>query len=381
MTSPIDPDIAPAVAAFEADYEALKTQYAAVVGELTTAQAALSTNQATITELEGQVTSLEASLTAAAASIAEANTNEQAMAQQVPRLPWLGCYHGGAIPGDADDAATKASFGAYPDVSSTYIQPQAITAQLQTNIAAQIANGISPLLTLTSKVPPSTITIPEIAAQTSAAVAYVDSYLAMCDTLSRINPAIPVRINMDHEPEVGINAKPTAYPNTTDAQIAAAATYFIYRARVKAPLCKVVLWFGAFDQTQIAAILTGIMWAPDAMSFDPYDSDAHPVGETFIETMTPIVTFIRANLDYIRLGSPELWITEFGIGTEKGDAVCAKWLAGSTPGGLRADMATLGIAGGVFFDRNNPDYLIDSGNFPLSCAAFTASLHATATAH
>ena len=89
-----------------------------------------------------------------------------------------------------------------------------------------------------------------------------------------------------------------------------------------------------------------------------------------------ISNWFRANASYQAWGNPPIFLGEFGIDTSHGDDQVASFLTD-----LRGSMRTVGLAGGMLFDRNKTDnngttvaYKIDTGSTPKGLAAFKASL-------
>jgi len=95
-----------------------------------------------------------------------------------------------------------------------------------------------------------------------------------------------------------------------------------------------------------------------------------------VQKWTPTANWFRANADYQAWGSPPIYLGEFGIDTSHGDAQVATFLTD-----LQGSMRTVGLAGGMLFDRNKTDnngavvaYKIDAGATPQAQAAYKSSL-------
>ncbi len=278
------------------------------------------------------------------------------------RLPLLGVYNGGP----ATDEATRASFGRYPDLASTYYQGnQTINVAAE---AARISKGIEPLITITSK--SSGYTLAQIGS--GAADAWINRYATAAATLDA-----PLLITLDHEFEVKLNQHQfgTAGPPTI-ADYATALTRFAARVHAAAPKARVGYWFGGYDKTKIDAVGTalaarnaGIDW----YAYDPYSTDTHSAAETFEQTVTPTYTWLHARPWYHAQPS---YLGEFGDDLAHGDTSVAGYMSN-----LRQHLANVGLAGGLLFNRNKTDadgqavrYKIDTGTSPLSRTAFSTSL-------
>ncbi len=276
--------------------------------------------------------------------------------------PLLGVYNGGP----ATDEATRASFGRYPDLASTYYQGnQTINVAAE---AARISKGIEPLITITSK--SSGYTLAQIGS--GAADAWINRYATAAATLDA-----PLLITLDHEFEVKLNQHQfgTAGPPTI-ADYATALTRFAARVHAAAPKARVGYWFGGYDKTKIDAVGTalaarnaGIDW----YAYDPYSTDTHSAAETFEQTVTPTYTWLHARPWYHAQPS---YLGEFGDDLAHGDTSVAGYMSN-----LRQHLANVGLAGGLLFNRNKTDadgqavrYKIDTGTSPLSRTAFSTSL-------
>lgn len=348
-----------------APFELIDALVQATRADAATANQLADEAQSALEYEQGQNGELSLELSEAKDQIAALTTQVAALQ---PKPPQIGVYNGGT----SGDDGVKTSFGRYPDIASTYLQGNSVTASWIKQETARIKKGISPLLSISSSsshAAPTGVSPAAIAAQQAPAVAWLDAYLAAVQQLALVDPNVPVRVSLDQEMEVKRNQG--QFAGITNAQFAAAQTYFIEQCRAGAPNVEPVVWFGGSDTASIAGIMAGINAAPDWFTLDPYKMAAHPRSETFLQSMQPKIAWLRANPDYIRLGSPKIGLSEFGVDASFGDAACASWLTG-----IRANLATLGVGFAVYFNRNAATYSfkLDTGSLPLSVAAFSASL-------
>lgn len=278
-----------------------------------------------------------------------------------PLRPFLGMYNGTHSEG-GDDAA-RSLFGAYPEVSSTYYQTQRIN---QTAEQARMGKGISPLITVTTK------GTQRLAGIATGDLAWLDQYLEDLNTLALSHPDVPVYATLDHEWEVKVNSGAITGLSASPAVYGKALSTFIIRARVIAPTVKVGYWFGYSDKTKIAAVLASITVPVDWMSLDPYTWRTDPATETPAQCWDPQVSWLRTRPDYTRLGSPPVFLSEFGIDVKAhGDVNGARYFTD-----LRAALVKSGLAGAVHFNRVDGvnTWKFTTGEYPQSVAAFSASL-------
>jgi hypothetical protein len=115
--------------------------------------------------------------------------------------------------------------------------------------------------------------------------------------------------------------------------------------------------------------MSALTMPPSRIGVDPYRTSG---SASFEETVAPTVEMVTASPDYLRLGSPPVFLAEFGCTTAAGDASVAAYMTG-----LRTGMANQGLIGGCFFNRNTGgNFKIDGGALPKSVAAFTEALAA-----
>ena len=272
--------------------------------------------------------------------------------------PLLGIYNGGP----RTDDAVRASFGAYPDVASTYYR-----GNQRMDVAAERARarkGIVPWLTVTSL--DSGYTLADIGA--GAADAWIDAY---ADDVRAIGTRL--FLTFDHEYEVKANQR--QFDETAASELAdyhLAYNRFATRVRARAANASVGYWFGGFDQASVDTISAALV-RPDWYAFDPYSSVSDPASETFEESAVPVLSWLRGRPWYD--GQP-IYLGEFGNDTRHGDAAVAAYLTD-----LRARVSRLGLSGALLFNRDRTDadgryvaYRIDTGRTPQAQAAFGASL-------
>ena len=342
------------LAAARADAELLRVQLVAETATLDATRATLGEVRALHEQTRGE-------LAAALARIVV--LEEQLAALQPPVVRRLGWYNGGPA------ADVSFALGGTPQIASTYYQPDQAGLNLEAEIA-RIKRGTSPLITLTLKSGPATLA--DVATQTPAAIALLDTYTNALQQLAEVDPGVPVYATLDHEAEVKINQG--TLPGVTATVYAKALSVFLDRCTTRAPAVRSVYWYGASDRTKIAQVLAGLTTPPDVICMDPYSTRSHPGTETFTETIKPHLDWLRSNPDYTRLGSPPVGLGEFGTDIAHGDPSCAAWLTD-----LRARLVDLDLLFALLFNRDSTGwrYKITSGGTPASVTAFNRSITQT----
>jgi len=285
----------------------------------------------------------------------------------------LGIYNGGPT---TDDAA-QTSFGRYPDIASTYYQFSAgLSATNITNETTRINKGICPLLTISTN---GTTYEALIASGDATALSKLDAYVAALDKLSRVNPNVSVYATFDHEFEVKVNQNTVTGTSADLGAYGRNLSLFVSKCRANAPLVKVGYWCGGSDKTKILTVLQNITTPLDWISVDPYATKNDSASSTPASTWGPVLSWFRtgaAATQYARLGSPPLAISETGDDTSHGDTAVAAFFTN-----FRQTMVDQNVLFAVLFNRNKVDnngvavaYQIDTGAFPKSVAAYSASL-------
>jgi len=270
--------------------------------------------------------------------------------------PWVGAYHGGPTT-DSDFTAKVAK----PYMASTYYQPTQASLNVPAE-TARIKSGIRPLITTTLKSGP--ITLVDVANLTTSGQQFLAAQVAAFKSLSEVDPAIEVYGTLDHEFEVKLNQG--MITGVDCATYARALSNWMAAIKTGAPKVVRVWWYGGSDFAHIDIIGKALTVRPDAITYDPYLTDSHPASETFEGSVKPHLDQLRGASWYD--GQP-VFLSETACATSKGDDVCAAWLTN-----LPAKLAALGLAGAVYFNRDNPDYLITQGTYPKAVAALTASM-------
>lgn len=272
----------------------------------------------------------------------------------------LGGYLGSAA--ESPDQRFKATFGAYPDLASTYYQAQGRGGS-RLDFAyerSRISHGTIPVLTVTSRKGPWTMQ--QIAS--GAADRWIDTWV--CD-LAALDSE--VWFTFDHEFEVKLNQHMLP-KGTTVEQYIRAYNRFQDRVRAGAPKVKFLYWYGYSDTAKIEAIGKGIH-RPDIMALDPYVFKHRDPSTTFEQMAAPKVSWLRGRSWYA--GQPIVF-TEFAKDTRFGDANVAAFLSN-----LRPRLADLGVSGAIYFARNRGgagDIRADItiGDWPKARAAYRASV-------
>jgi hypothetical protein len=202
----------------------------------------------------------------------------------------------------------------------------------------------------------------------------MDSWVASLRSLSEYGATkqTPVYFTAEQEFEVKLNQGTFAFgarPPTIPEYVAG-MNRFLAKVRDGAPLVKRGYWYGYSDTAKIAQIGAGLDPALlDWISLDPYRWDHSSPTQTFVGTIKPKLDWLRAQAWY--RGQP-IGLSEFGSSTDHGDAATATWMTD-----LRAHMGELGLGWGILFNRIAADnFKLDTGAFPLSVRAFSASLAA-----
>ena len=191
-------------------------------------------------------------------------------------LPLLGVYNGGPL----TDDATRASFGRYPDLATSYYQgSQSIDVAAE---KARISKGIVPLLAVSSK--KSGYSLAQIGA--GAADAWIDRY---ANAFAALNA--PVLVSLEHEFELKLNQHQLDFaPSLGD--YAPAFNRFASRVHAKAPTARVGYWFGGWDRAKIGQIGAKLIHV-DWLAYSAYASSSHPATETFGQTATPTLAWLK----------------------------------------------------------------------------------------
>ena len=262
-----------------------------------------------------------------------------------------------------------------PRLASTYYTTQAVNVSYE---SARVKHGTSVMLDLDPKMTPGMVG--EVADKSTKGMGYIDPFLTSCETVAKVNPAATVFASFMHEWEV--KRAQNVITNSRDrdpATFARAVSVFAARAAQIAPDCKVTLWIGGYSGNlpTVAEVMAQISVPLDAVAYDPYITKSGAY-QSAVDKWTPTANWFRANADYRAWGSPPMYLGEFGIDAAHGDAQMATFLTD-----LRDSMRTVGLAGGMLFDRTKTDnngakvaYKIDAGLTPLALAAFKSSLNA-----
>ncbi|OLT41859.1 hypothetical protein BJF86_02290 [Serinicoccus sp. CNJ-927] len=272
--------------------------------------------------------------------------------------PLLGGYLGG--PMERPDERFRESFGAWPDLASTYYQAQGRGGG-KINRAyeqARIDRGTIPVITVTPVNGP--YSMKEIGS--GAADGWIDYWARELGNLRG-----EVWFTLDHEFEVKLNQG--KYPSsTTPLDYARAFNRFQARVKAKAPNVKFLYWYGHHDREKIDAVGSRID-RPDVIALDPYVFDHHSGRTTFEQMAQPKLDWLRSRSWYD--GQPII-LGEFAKDTGHGEQNVEDFLTK-----LRPRMEALGLSGALYFSRNKSgDILADltTSAFPDARRAFGASV-------
>jgi len=352
-----------------------------------TTTATPTTGTSTVTATATTTTTAKASATASAPAVPTAtvtttvtvspSTSATPTPTQAPapagRQPLVGQYRGN--PSENPDATFLSTYGQSPALTSSYYTTQAVNLSYE---SARVKRGTSVMLDLDAKTTPGMVG--EVADKSTKGLGYIDPFLTSCETVAKVNPAATVFASFMHEWEV--KRAQNVLTNTRDrdpATYAQAVSVFAARAAQIAPDCQVTLWIGGYSGNlpTVAEVMAKISVRLDAVAFDPYVTKSASY-QSAVQKWTPTANWFRANADYQAWGSPPIYLGEFGIDAAHGDAQMATFLTD-----LRDSMRTVGLAGGMLFDRTKTDnngakvaYKIDAGLTPLALAAFKSSLRA-----
>ncbi len=278
-----------------------------------------------------------------------------------PRVtdPRLGVYNG---PFDENpDTTTQAEFGVYPEVASSYYQPdQAIDVYAESE---RIRRGTSPNITVSTK---GTQLLAGIANGDPAALGWLDRYVAELRTLAAVDPSVPVYGTLEHEfrakTTLGLVTGPSAEPAVYGRALSA-----FYRRLHSGPVLDNLYgtyWFVGYDRPFEGAVADAFTVLPDAIEFDPY---ANGPSDSLITICTEDLDWIRTQSWYT--GQP-VGLGEFGMPVENGDAALQKFYSD-----LRPQMRQLGLTFAVLFNRpRDNNHEITTGLLPGAVSSFSASL-------
>jgi hypothetical protein len=281
---------------------------------------------------------LRADLDAAQIRIAE-------LEAQIPKPRPVGIYNGTPTATAADpDAAATTAFGARPPIASSYYIGN--TVPPLGSESARLSAGTSALIACGTKNGP--ITLADIAAQTPAALSWVDARVERLHALSRVNPAAKVYAALEIEFEVKVNRGEPHVAGVGEATYAKALDVWHARLHAGAPDVVTCYWFGGSDWTAIRAILGAMTVAPKLITLDPYRNPGASSSATFADIVRPKLAALKQSAGFVALGAPLVAISETGTDRSFGDASVAAYIA-SIPAGL-ADL-DLGFA--LWFNRDS----------------------------
>lgn len=272
--------------------------------------------------------------------------------------PLLGGYLG--APGERPDERYRESFGAWPDLASTYYQAQGRGGGTinRSYEKARVDRGTIPLITVTSVNGPYSMR--QIGS--GAADPWIDYWATELGNLRG-----EVWFTFDHEFEVKLNQGKFGSATTTDDYVRA-YNRFQQRVKAKAPNVKFVYWYGYHDTKKIEAIGSGLN-RPDILALDPYVFDHHASDTSFEEMAAPKLTWLRSRSWYA--GQPIIF-GEFAKDTQHGEQNVVDFLSK-----LRPKMDDLGVSGAVYFSRDKPgDIMADltKSSYPKARNAYGESV-------
>lgn len=286
----------------------------------------------------------------------------------------IGAYNG--IPLSEDPTNKFYGYcGKLPQIQSYYWQTMQTISEAQRNYVLGAARlGIAGLHTYTTKGEAGLIQ--KVADRTDTD--RVVQYLQQCEFLAKAVPDVKQFIAFEHESDVTTKLKWLGLTGSQSdmAMLARAQNTFFTLASKHAPNCIPGLWIGGSNKTRIDYLLSGIKAANvQFLSWDPYTWRWTPY-ETARNAWQDVSTWLDGNPHYVRLGSPQKAISEFGIDVrEHGDDASAKYMTG-----LREAASHFGMAFVVHFNRNvkvegGTNYFrIDGGDTQKTVAAFRANL-------
>ena len=279
-------------------------------------------------------------------------------APPVSGRPLLGGYLG--APGERPDERFRESFGAWPDIASTYYQASGRGGGTinRSYEQARISHGTIPLITVTSANGPYTMR--EIGS--GSADRWIDYWAGELANLRG-----EVWFTFDHEFEVKLNQGRFGSSTTTDDYVRA-YNRFQQRVTSKAPNVKFVYWYGYHDTAKIDAIGSKIN-RPDIIALDPYVFGHHASDTTFEEMAQPKLKWLRGRNWY---SNQPIIFGEFAKDKSHGEGHVANFLTD-----LRPRMASLGVEGAVYFSRDKSgDILADltRSSFPRARSAMSTSV-------
>jgi hypothetical protein len=288
----------------------------------------------------------------------------------------LGIYDGAY---QEDYLTTQFSF--QPEIANTYYSPSgALGTTQKNNEITRIQKGISICMSIGTK---GTQYIDAYANHTDPTVdTWIENQVDNAVQVANANPNVPVYITFEQEYEVKVNKAAITGASAVEATYGAALSRFFTYCKNKAPNLLYGYWYGGSDQAAILTVLQNITVNPQWISLDPYATPAHAATETLQQTWAPNLAWLRtggASSQYVRLGSPPIGISEFGMSVEHGEAALVKYYTN-----IRQTMENSNVIFATFFNRNSGShpYNITGEDtptwpkFPNAIAAFTASYNA-----
>lgn len=272
--------------------------------------------------------------------------------------PLLGGYLGS--PNESPDRRFRESFGAYPDLASTYYQADGRKGgKLNTSYERErISRGTIPVITVTSSRGPHTMQ--EIGS--GDADKWIDYWAKQLASLDS-----EVWFTFDHEFEVKLNQG--KFPaGTTYKQYVRAFNRFQSHVTARAPKVKFLYWYGYHDKNAINNVGAGID-PPDIIALDPYVFAHRNPGVSFEQMLEPKVDWLKGRSWY--RGQP-IVLGEFAKDLSFGDQSVAKFLYN-----LRPRLAKLGVSGALYFSRDKGGDIyadITNSRWPEARASYRASV-------
>lgn len=290
-------------------------------------------------------------LAAALARIAELETKPESFTTRV------GVYNGS--PNELPDEKTLATFGAFPEIASTYYQSDKPGLNLAYE-TARIKRGIAPLLTLTLKA--GSVSLVDVANRAPAAEKLLGTYINALRTLSEIDPTVPVYATLDHEFEVKRNQG--VINGISMETYAKALSRFLERCHAEAPQVVTLHWSGGSDKANTLIGMRALTTLPKMFAFDPYKYAHRNPTETLDVSLGEPVRWLRGLLGDVRVG-----LAEFGADAKFGDASNATWMQG-----LREWCVKNRIEFACLFNRDSSTFSYKIDAPPLTRTAFAAEL-------
>lgn len=225
----------------------------------------------------------------------------------------------------------ETGLGVTPALMSSYVQQDANFGTIKRDIYRNwMDKGVTPYITIASK-DGNTYSHAQIANSNSAALARVDEIVAFMSDLQDYAEPLGITLKVGWESEFEVKVNHGSMTGVSNQQYADSCGIFynkISAARSGSSPIETIYHVGHFDNVAISDILSKMTVPFDIMGLDPYRNPGRDPDETYFDSLDGKDTnpmSLRQNADFIRLGTPDIAITETGTDRSYGDASMAAW--------------------------------------------------------